>query len=153
MTPPADDRITAGTREGEQPHRRETDMKAVHSEQYYRGIWQELISKRSDSYYMNLEERMEQAMNQILEAMEGVPAEQREKAVDALKGAQAKRIAEAAEKTIREEMAMVKRVESGKASRGYSDRAQATRYKAQMRIRFEFNCLQLADFKKKYIAG
>ena len=49
-------------------------------------------------------------------------------------------------------MREVRAVREGRASLGYTTHLQEIRARYEFEARFEFNCLQLADFKKKYIA-
>ncbi len=125
-------------------------MKAAYTERFYRDNWTELLSRKNDRYYMNLEADLETKMETAARRLADLPREFAEKALETTRNMMAKEIAYSALKAVHEEMAMVKRVESGESVMGYSCKIQETQAREEARIRFEFNCLQLADFRKKY---
>jgi len=63
---------------------------------------------------------------------------------------EAGKIAERARQIIGKELDIVKRIDSGDASFGMTTYRQEFEKRAEFVQRFEFNCLQLRDFKAKY---
>lgn len=118
-------------------------MKAIHSEEYYRKYWNEFLAKIPGDDYRNLEAELEREMN----AYVGLP----EEAVHVVQKIEAGKIAKSCEDLVRLEMDICRRVDRGEASFGMMTQAQEIRARAEFRKRFEFNCLQLRDFKEKYL--
>lgn len=116
-------------------------MKSRHSEQYYRDNWDRYIKKVPGPHYINLEEELEHNML--------IFAELPKEACDMLRKIEAKKISEKAENLVRSEMATIKAIEAGEASLGYTTKGQEIQAMNEFIRRFEFNCLQLADFNKK----
>ena len=119
-------------------------MKAQHSEEYFRKYWSELIKKVPGKHYINLEEELADA----LKIFADLPSE----AITILTKAEAERIAAKCTALVKEDMELIKDLEAGKVSLGYTTQSQEVHARHALRERFEFNCLQLADFKKKYLA-
>ena len=64
---------------------------------------------------------------------------------------EAQKIVDSCTLLVYEEMKVCKEIEAGKAGFGYTTIGQEISARGEYRKRFEFNCLQLADFKKKYL--
>ena len=117
-------------------------MKTLFSEDYYRSNWERFIKEVHGEHYINLEAELERS----LEIFKELPAE----AIEMLKKIEAKKIVDKATTLAKKEMTIVKALESGEATLGYTTQIQEIHARAELRQRFEFNCLQLADFRKKY---
>lgn len=118
-------------------------MTARFSEDYYRKYWDRFLVKVPGEDYRNLEAELEREMN--------VYSDIHESAVAIIRKMEAKKIADSCEKLVRKEMEICKRLESGKSSFGYTTQSQEIAARGELRKRFEFNCLQLKDFKEKYL--
>ena len=121
-------------------------MKSQHSEKYLRDNWDRLIKKSIVNDYMNLEEELSDYMK-IFDDTE-LP----DSAKDILRKTKAQEIANRAKKVLIDRMNFIKNVNEGNASLGYTTRIQEVQEMHRIVERFEFNCLQLADFNKKYTA-
>lgn len=119
-------------------------MKTLYSESYYRQNWGRFIKVVSGKHYRNLEAELQHQMSIYKE----LPQE----AINLLVKIEAQKIANSCETLVLEEKQTLKDLEDGKASLGYTTRNQEIQAKSELHQRFEFNCLQLADFKKKYLA-
>lgn len=118
-------------------------MKAMFSEKYYRDNWEKFMEESKDSGYMNLEEELEYSLKPYAELPKEV--------IDALIPIKAKEIADKATEALKATMEIVKGIQEGTKSLGYNSRSQEAKETHRYITRFEFNCIQLADFKKKYI--
>lgn len=118
-------------------------MKALFSEKYYRQFWDRFLEKVPGDDYINLEDELKFEMHFYPDTL---PAE----ALQALEKIKAKEIANRCKELCLKEMETVKALEAGKASLGYTTQSQEIHARAEFRKRFEFNCLQLRDFKEKY---
>lgn len=118
-------------------------MKARFSEEYYRTNWDRFIKETNDGDYINLEHKLQYRMSIYkdlpTDALEKIEKIEAQKIVDDFTGELKKR------------MKMINDLESGKSSLGYTTKIQEVHEMGRIRQRFEFNCIQLADFKKKYI--
>ena len=119
-------------------------MTAQYSEAYYRKYWNEFLKKVPGNDYINLEQELAHEM----EIFSELPDE----ALTILKSIKAREIAEKCQERLTERMATVKAIENGEANLGYTTQGQEIKARGELVRRFEFNCLQLADFKKKYLA-
>ena len=119
-------------------------MKAQYSEEYYRNNWERFMKKVPGKHYINLEEELEKRM-EIYEGL-GLPTAM----ILILRKGEAQKVADAAKALVKEELEVVKGLENGTASLGYTTQIQEIKARGEYRTRFEFNCLQYADFKKKY---
>lgn len=115
-------------------------MKAVHSEKYYRDNYENFIKKTNDNDYMNLESELESELN-IFDT----------DVIEKIRPIYAKKIYVKASKILKERMMMIQHLQSGKSSFGYTTQNQEIHEMHRIVQRFEFNCIQLADFKKKYL--
>lgn len=117
-------------------------MRSTFSEEYYRMNWEKFIQEVPGEHYINLEAELEHT----LEIYKELPAE----AIEILKKIEAKKIVDKAIELCKKEMATVKALEAGEASLGYTTQTQEIQARGKLVRRFEFNCFQLAEFKKKY---
>lgn len=126
-------------------------MKTEYTERYYRSVWDEMLSRKDSRNYMNLEEDLENLMKPYLEYdFPGVPQSCKEQAIVAIRKEIAKRVYNDAKNDLLKLKNTVVSLKSGKSCLGYTSEAQEIRERADLFKRFEFNCLQLADFRKKY---
>ena len=116
-------------------------MKAHYSEQYYRNNWDRFIKRVPGDDYMNLESELENEIK-IFD----------EETKEMIKSIYANRIYENAISKLCERCAMIDDIEMGFASLGYTNKTQEVHEMHRIIQRFEFNCIQAKDFKKKYIA-
>lgn len=118
----------------------------LHSEEYLRNHWDEFLEKPKpyDEHYINMEAEFQDAMKVYYSINLS------EDAMYVVTKIEAKKIADKSEKKIREHMKMIKDIMSGKVTLGYRTYGQDISNLRKLRERFEFNCLQLKDFRKKY---
>lgn len=124
-------------------------MKALFSEQYYREHWDELLKPCKkfwgrSQHCVDLESDLADYMDPYQAA--GIPAP----VLDVLRHQKAQCLADEMDTLVREEMRVIRDVEAGRASFGYTTYSQEYKARFEYRTRFEFNCLQLADFRRKY---
>lgn len=119
-------------------------MKAQYSEEYYRKNWERFMRPVPGNHYINLEAELERRM-QVYEGI-GLP----EAMMSILRKGEAQKVADACKALVTKELELVKGLENGTASLGYTTQGQEIKARGELRTRFEFNCLQYADFKKKY---
>ena len=117
-------------------------MTTLHSEEYYRTNWERFIAPVPGKHYVNLEAEL----NRCIATYSNLP----EEAITIMRKVEAAKIAEKTKALVVEEMQTVKAIAAGEASFGYTTKGQEISAMREYRMRFEFNCLQLADFKKKY---
>ena len=117
-------------------------METRHTEQYYRKYWADYIKPTNDPHYLNLEESLDKHMAIFTDLPEA--------ALSILRKQEAKKIAEETTALLKEDMKIAKQIDT--CSFGYTTMAQEVAAKRNFIERFEFNCLQLADFKKKYLS-
>ena len=128
-------------------------MKAMFSEEYYRSHWEEMLTTAKGEYGINLDRELADKLESYKEAFKEMPKDAATQALEVIKAQVVKQIIETTTKLVLEEKAVVENIEAGKASFGYTTETQEVRARSDFRKRFEFNCLQLADFKKLHIAG
>lgn len=128
-------------------------MKALHSKEYYRSIWNEMLATARGEHGVNLEKELSDKLKSYEETFKEIPKDAAAQALELIKAQVVKQIIEATTKLVLEEMAVIENIEAGKASFGYTTDSQENEARYNYRIRFEFNCLQLADFKKLHKAG
>lgn len=119
-------------------------MKPMFSENYYRKYWDRFLQRVPGENYINLEEELSRTMRAYIE--NGMPTE----ALPVVEKMEAEKLAERCLNLVKKEMETVKRIESGKSSFGMTTELQEIQARADFRKRFEFNCLQLADFRKAH---
>ena len=134
-------------------------MKPLYSEEYYRNNWEEMLATARGEHGINLEEEYQYKIEQYKEGLMDIPEAllngiNKEKFIEDFIEKASKKIAEEiiekATKLVLREMEEVKAIEAGNATLGYTTQIQETRAREEFRKRFDFNCLQLADFKKKH---
>ena len=115
-------------------------MKANSGKEFYEKYFNDFIKKSK----MNLEKELAFRFK-VLEGIE-IP----EDAIEKIRSSYAKEIAEKAEKELKERMIVVKNVENGKVSFGYTTENQEIHARYEFRRMFEFDCYQLSVFKKDH---
>lgn len=119
-------------------------MKAIHSREYYIENWDKFLKPSNDRDYMNLEAELEHEVH----LFDG--ADLPEQALDVIRSMKAQEIIAKADKAVRERMQTIKDLESGRSSLGYTSERQEVAAMADLRRRWEFNCLQLSIFKQNH---
>lgn len=119
-------------------------MKARFSEDYYRSNWDRFIKETNDSDYINLENKLQYRMS----IYKDLPVD----ALEKIEKIEAQRIVDEFSAELKARMTMIKDLESGKSSLGFTTQMQENREKCRIISRFEFNCYQLSVFKKAHIA-
>ena len=123
-------------------------MKARYSEKYYRDNWDRFMN----SSRMNFEKDLEHYMSGVSEGLAELPEEVAEQALSVIRKEYARKIIANAKDRLLEEQKMICRIERGESSLGYISKTQEIQEMAKLVMMFEFNCLQLRDFTKKYEA-
>lgn len=118
-------------------------MKAMHSEKFYYDHWDEFLKEVDGEHYRNLEAELDKA----LEPLKGIVDERYMKDVAKM---YAKQIADSCTQLCLKDMRTIKDVEAGRSSFGFTNTSQKVIYTYEFKKRFEFNCLQLRDFRNKY---
>ena len=117
-------------------------MKAMHTEGFYKDNWERLIARTNSPHYFNFEAELEEAAKPLKGILpEGM--------LMAAKKALAGNVLAEGMKIIREDMRMIKDLESGRSSLGYTTARQEISARHELRGRFEFNCLQARYFREK----
>ena len=119
-------------------------MKALFSEEYYRKYWNDFLVPVPGEDYINLESELEKAMKVYKES--GISKE----AILVVEKREAEKLAEKCNILVHKELDQLKRILSGKASFGMTTQLQESQKRGEFRRRFEFNCLQLSDFRKNH---
>lgn len=119
-------------------------MKARFSEQYWYDMWDKMLVPVPGGDYINLEGKLDREMAP-LEGFD-ITEEQMWK----IRCEYAKPIAAEATALVHKELKQLKDIDSGKAGYGYTTKLQEIHADYEFRKRFEFNCIQLRDFKRKY---
>lgn len=105
--------------------------------------WDRLIVQPHDEWHVNLECDLDWQMLPVA----GVLSDEQKEAV---RKAYAPKLAKVAEKKLSDMRAMLDRIDSGKASLGYTTQNQEWLALRELHERYEFNCFQLKVFKEKY---
>lgn len=119
-------------------------MKSLFSEQYYKDHWDEFLKCVPGDDYVNLEAELEEKMKVLREA--GLTKEQL-KAVETI---YSKPIADRCHSLVLKELKTLKAAMAGEISWGFTTKRQDVEAEYNFRTRFEFNCLQLREFKKNH---
>ena len=119
-------------------------MKPVFSEEYYRTHWDKFLKRVPGNDYINLEGELAKVMKSYKEA--GMPME----AMQVVEKIEAEKLSVRCKELVMKEMEVVKRINAGKASFGMTTQRQEIEQRGNYIRRFEFNCLQLADFRKNH---
>ena len=118
-------------------------MKATFTMEYWEGKREEMLARKHEKYYMDLEKDLDYIVGT---AKDLVP----EEVYFTMCKAYAPQVAAKGEALCREMMRIVKDYKAGKCSFGYVTQGQEIRAWYEFQQRFEFNCYLLADFKKRY---
>lgn len=118
-------------------------MKPLFSEQYYKDHWDKFLERVPGDDYINLEGELEKA----LAVFKGILTDEQIKAVEPI---YAKPIAEKGHTLVLKELKTMKEVLAGEAGFGYTTKRQEIDAQYRFRTRFDFNCLQLREFKKNH---
>ena len=119
-------------------------MKAQSSEKFYFQYWDDMMERYGEDqrFYANLE-------NQLVRAL-AVYKDLPEVAVKYVQRMEAENIAKRCKQRMIEMMVMIKRIISGESSLGYISKSQEISARHELIQGFEFTCLVLREFKKKY---
>lgn len=112
-------------------------MNAMFSEQYYLENWERYEAKSK----INPEEELEYRLRPFANTFSAEDLEKISKVY-------AKKIAEKVEEELKKTMKMIRDLEAGRSSLGYTSERQEVEQMAILRRMFEFNCLQLKLFKQ-----
>ena len=121
-------------------------MKALYSEKYYMDNWDRFIKRVPGNTYINMEADFDLHMKGYIEA--GLPDE----ALDIVRKMVAKKVVDSAMEIVLKQLDVIKRVEAGKATFGYTTERQEDSARYNYRVRFDFNCLQIRIFKEKHLS-
>ena len=119
-------------------------MKPLFSEQYYMDHWDEFLKRVPGDDYINLEGELEREMRVLREV--GLTDDQ----LKLVEPIYAKPIADRCHTLVLKELKTMKAVLVGEADFGYTTKRQNIEAQYRFRTRFEFNCLQLREFKKNH---
>lgn len=121
-------------------------MKATHSQEYFEQYKNDLYAKYHDM--CDYESRLTFYLSCIskLDISEDI----RVKLLPIYTTQYAQRIADDAKDQLIKKMYMIKRIENGEASLGYTTYVQEISAKHDLVEGFEFSCYMLSEFKKKY---
>lgn len=119
-------------------------MKPLFSEQYYKDHWNEFLKRVPGDDYINLEGELEQEMAVLREA--GLTEEQ----LKLVEPIYAKPIADKCHALVMKELKTMKGLMNGGTTLGYTTEQQEIHARATFHKRFDFNCLQLREFKKNH---
>lgn len=119
-------------------------MKPLFSEQYYMDHWDEFLKRVPGDDYINLEGELEREMRVLRES--GLTDDQ----LKLVEPIYAKPIADRCHILVLKELKTMKAVLVGEAGFGYTTERQNIEAQYKFRTRFEFNCLQLREFKKNH---
>lgn len=119
-------------------------MKSLFSEEYYLAHWDEYLKPVPGEHYRNLEGSLQRELKCYKDA--DLP----EEAMKVVETMEAKRIADECHDLVMSELNTIKKLEAGTTSLGYTTQSQEIHARAELRKRFDFNCLQLREFKKAH---
>lgn len=119
-------------------------MKPLFSEQYYKNHWDEFLKPVPGDNYINLEADLGRELAVLKEA--GLSEEQ----IKMVEHIYSKPIADKCHILVMKELNTLKAVMTGEAAWGYTTKRQDIEAEYKFRTRFEFNCLQLKEFKKTH---
>ena len=119
-------------------------MKAMFSEEYYKANWDKFLSPVPGDDFIDLEGSLKKTMQKYID--NGMP----EIAIPVVEKMEAQKLIDKMTDLVHKEMETLKRVLNGEASFGMMTQAQEITARANYHKRFEFNCLQLREFKAKH---
>ena len=120
-------------------------MKSLFPAEYYKENYERFIKPSNDRHYVNLNENLNRKIETLRK--NGCP----ENAIPIVKKIEAEKLYNEWYKILKEDMKIVKEVREGKASFGFTTYRQEYEARAKFEKRFEFNCYQLAEFKKDHL--
>ena len=133
---------------GESPCRyhgtKERRIKMLFSEKYYRDNWNRFKSES----HMNLEEELEHR-TRIYKTID-IPEDAKQQVLDIMSKKYAEEIIAKAEAELQETADMINRIENGEATLGYTTQTQENRAMYRLVTQYEFNCIQLDDFRREH---
>jgi hypothetical protein len=115
--------------------------KTMFTENYYRDMWDRLVEKYTKN---DPEKDLEITMKAYRDL--DLP----ESAKEVILQIEAKKVYDFISDTLKGTLRTLNAILSGKASLGYTTERQEIQARHEIREGFEFDCLRLADFKKKY---
>lgn len=115
--------------------------KTLFSENYYRENWNKLSEK-----YPENDPDKDLATRIEVYADAGI----RQDAMEKIMNIEAQKVYDFHNDALKKTMNALVRILSGKASLGYTTKRQEIEKMRDLRIGFEFDCVRLADFRKKY---
>ena len=118
--------------------------KTLYPEGYYRKNWTRLFEKYRN--HMDLEKELDW----FTPTFEELPEDLREQAKMAARKIGAVKVADKAKESLLKDMRMIQEIRDGKAGLGYTSEKQRVEQWHMIQQRFEFECLQLKEFKEKY---
>lgn len=123
-------------------------MKPLFSEEYYRTYWDRFLVPVPGNDYINLEGDLQKIMDAYRRA--GISAGISEEAFRIIEHHEAKKLKAKCEQLVWVEKGILESILAGKSCFGMTTQRQEIEKQAEFRKRFEFNCLQLSDFKKNH---
>jgi hypothetical protein len=122
-------------------------MKPTFTMEYWEGKRDEMLAKKYDKYYMDLEHDLDYIVGAVKDI---VPEDVYMK----MRKAYAPQVSTKGEELCRKMMRIVKDYKAGRCCFGYTTQRQEIEAWYEFQQRFEFNCYQLSAFRKKYnVAG
>lgn len=115
--------------------------KTMFTENYYRDLWDNLVEKYTKN---DPEKDLEIMMKAYMDL--DLP----ESAKEVILQIEAKRVYDFISDTLKGTLRTLNAILSGKASLGYTTKIQEIQAMHDLREGFEFDCLRLSDFRKKY---
>lgn len=115
--------------------------KTMYTENYYRDLWDRL----SEKYTKNDPEKDLEITMKAYRDLD-LPKQ----AQEVILQIEAKRVHDFISNTLKGTLRTLNAILSGKASLGYTTKKQEVQAMHDLREGFEFDCLRLADFRKKY---
>ena len=119
-------------------------MKALFSEDFYYEFWDKFLEPIPGDDFINLEGEIQKTEKWLQES--GIP----EIAWSVVVKQEAQKLADKCKAMVLRERQIIRDIDAGIATFGYTTRRQEIEARGDFRKRFEFNCLQLRDFRKKY---
>lgn len=128
------------------PAQAQTPNHSVHPESYYYSYWDEFL--RTDGVDRETFIDMEKELNQAMQVYNGLGISERE--LNIFRKYEAQKIAERGREIALRQKAVWRKIQRGDASLGYTTDLQERQAQRRYLERYEFNSLQLRDFKRKY---
>ena len=122
--------------------------KNLFSENYYRAMWDRMAEKHTVN---DPERNLKIALSGY--CFDTLPEDKRDQAMEVVKEIEAQRVYSFLSDSLKGTMKTIIAIQTGKASLGYTTQRQEIEAMHDLVSGFEFDCLRLADFKKKYNLG